>query len=210
MRPLVKGVARGITNSGGAAASGPLVQDTFTDTNGTLLTAHTPDVDTVGGGWVSWGNGGSIDIQSNKASTIGGGSNPNFGSHYIDAGAADVDITSTYAVDASNDLGILVRYQDANNFWLLNLSGFSDALQISERNSGSWYGRASKSVTVTAGQAYLMRGKASGNVYELWRDGTDYQTYTDAGNFNIDKTKHGIWGGSASNLTADDYEINSA
>lgn len=41
-----------------------LVVDNFTDTNGTLLTAHTPDTDNVGNGWTNTGNG--FTIQGNQ------------------------------------------------------------------------------------------------------------------------------------------------
>jgi hypothetical protein len=36
---------------GGGIISPYLVYDTFTDTAGTVLNLHTPDVDVVGGGW---------------------------------------------------------------------------------------------------------------------------------------------------------------
>ena len=49
-----------------------LVQDLFTDTNSTQLTAHTPDIDLKGDGWINHGSttaaaGANADIQSNQA-----------------------------------------------------------------------------------------------------------------------------------------------
>jgi hypothetical protein len=62
------------------------VFDTFTDTNGTALTAHTPDIDRIGTGWESAPLGSitpnSWEIQSNKAVT-------DSGANVIDVGAID-------------------------------------------------------------------------------------------------------------------------
>ena len=90
--------------------SGPttLVYDTFTDTDATALTDHTPDIDVVGGGWV-FGLG-SATVQSNVAATPAG-------DNYIliDCGQSDFRMSITVANSASR---ILFRASDYNNLWL--------------------------------------------------------------------------------------------
>ena len=49
-----------------AGGGGVILQDTFTDTDGTLLPAHVPDVDIVGGGWIAVSGVDSHKIESNS------------------------------------------------------------------------------------------------------------------------------------------------
>lgn len=76
--------------------NGIVVQDTFTDTNGTALTAHTPDIHPVGASsWVLSGfedNTESVEIQGNE---LVGDGNEYEQLLYIDAG-----LTDNYSVEA--------------------------------------------------------------------------------------------------------------
>lgn len=115
--------------------------DTFTDTNSVLLVNHTPDIDTVGGGWVA--QNGAFDIQSNKASgSTAPGSEPHIIAT-IETNQADVIIQSDIGLNADNAVRIILRYVDNDNFWLCqSKGGVSDTMQIFERTSGSYQLRA--------------------------------------------------------------------
>lgn len=89
------------------------LQDTFTDTAGTLLENHTPD---VGGVWTKITGTGSLDItaggQCRLASTITGtvlysnGANPGQSSYYVEARVASTGVDS-----ASQVVGVVTRKQ---------------------------------------------------------------------------------------------------
>ena len=64
-----------------------LIEDTFTDADGTALSSHTPDTKPAGSGWANV-IGGGFTIQGNKASCNG----VNDQLVEIEAGAADVDV----------------------------------------------------------------------------------------------------------------------
>jgi hypothetical protein len=95
-----------------ANPSGYLVQDTLTDSNGTVLTSHTPDVDSVGNGWQA--GAGTFKITSNHVYLDSGIGTVN--NNLIDTGAADhslaFDVTTgtsttgwgvNFRASASND-----------------------------------------------------------------------------------------------------------
>ncbi len=95
-------------------AAGFIVQDTFTDTNGVLLENHTPDVDTVGGGWEvpdhPW------TVQSNAAR----GNDGNLAVEspiLIQIGVADQKVTGTYAAQNAQGMGAVLRAVDKDNYW---------------------------------------------------------------------------------------------
>jgi hypothetical protein len=89
--------------SGGASFDG-IILDTFTDADATLIAAHTPDVDTVGGGWSLLDGVGSI-LGDQVAHTDAGGNE-----FSIDSGASDVTVTAdyTFAIDGLAQ-GIFLR-----------------------------------------------------------------------------------------------------
>jgi len=58
---------------GGGSAPVTIIQDSFTDVNGTDIDAHTPDLDTPGGGWVTGEPANIIEIASNELEWQGAG-----------------------------------------------------------------------------------------------------------------------------------------
>jgi hypothetical protein len=87
--------------------------DRFTDTNGTLLTAHTPDYQAVAESWNN-GFGGAATIQSNEAvhgGTAISGSYIETNQHDLTRIEVEVSFKDTTAIS-----GIIFRYQDANNY----------------------------------------------------------------------------------------------
>jgi len=101
------------------APDGYLVEDQFTGTNGTALTSHTPNTDTVGGGWAN--HSGTFQIQGNNLQANSANSRA-----VIDSGQYNVSITGEveYGNEASSpitssNLGLIGRAQDSSNYWLL-------------------------------------------------------------------------------------------
>jgi hypothetical protein len=148
------GSASGVAIGTGAASVSTLFHDTFTDTNGTLLTAHTPDVDTESAGWTAWnkgdGDGLSLEIQDNATY------NPNetypywsYRRHnYTDVGVADLTATFTFIPklgQASNINMLYFRRQDTSNYWraaTLWTSANTYTLRLTEFNAGTGTTRA--------------------------------------------------------------------
>lgn len=114
-----------------------LVSDTFTDTDTTVLTSHTPDIDDVGGGWsLSAGTIGTID--SNTAIT---GGNATRECYVIDAGAGSVSITADLrwyqnALVATHYNGIVFRVTGSTDYLF---AGFNDTAFVLGKCVGGTY-----------------------------------------------------------------------
>ena len=152
--------------------SGPvtLVYDTFTDADSTALTAHTPDIDVVGGGWSS--SAGALKILSNKAKW-GTASNSHETSE-IQTNKSDV-VISVDVNSTAQFLGILGRYVDDNNFWLAWMS--KNTMRIYERTTGTDTERAYQGAA--AAFPYTAVFTFSGTSIEL-TNGTQTISYTSA------------------------------
>jgi hypothetical protein len=89
--------------------------DRFTDTNGTLLTAHTPDYQAVAESWNN-GFGGVATITSNEA--VHGGTARS--ASYIETNQHDLtrlEVEVSFK-DTAPFAGFIFRYQDANNYFI--------------------------------------------------------------------------------------------
>ncbi|MGD2079967.1 MAG: hypothetical protein PVJ36_02400, partial [Nitrospirota bacterium] len=108
-----------VTSGGtdGVAIQSVYVYDAFTDSNGTALNSHTPDIDVEGSGWESITRSappGGGDIQGNEArlTTDNGG-------HVIDSGVSDgiVEVDWTPAVGVDNRNGLVFRMAGDRQWW---------------------------------------------------------------------------------------------
>lgn len=104
--PIGIGAGRIAIDTASATTNSPLLwQDTFTDSNGTLLTAHTPEVDTVGNGYTA-PFGSSVEIWNNTAGANAGA--------VLDITLADLgQRASQYQFDAilgSNAAAVIILY----------------------------------------------------------------------------------------------------
>lgn len=163
-----------------------LVNDTFTDSNGTNITAHTPDVDASGGGWSYSELGflaGTVEIQSNKAD-------------FIDAAANQVifkiDPTQdniVYSADINNAHanqtdGFLVKYNNGLANYTISWRGKN--LLFIEFNGG-FVTRAATVTTNANTGSYTITGTRSGTTADgTVNDGTgdftvSYSSMTGAG-----------------------------
>jgi hypothetical protein len=199
LSPSISDIVRGKSLS--SSLPGPLVQDTFSgESDGTLLTAHTPDIDTVGGGWVDDGatgpgDGDVLAIQSNAVEP----DQVAFDSvqrAVVDSGASDVDISLDVTIDSNADgtEGILFRYVDVDNHWQA-IWGNGDSVHIwviDERVSKTYTRRASVAFTPSATTTYSFRVVASGTSITATIDGGYQIAYTSS--LYQTATKHGIMG----------------
>lgn len=157
----------------------PLEFDTFTDSNGTSLDAHTMD---VGDGWTE--QSGDWDIQSNVAN------NGTAGIATIAAADDDVFIEAIINLQGGQG-GIVLRYTDANTFWWINLDATNNLIELQENDSGFTV-RDSSSETINTSTDYTLTALSdSQNIYG-WVDGHDICEYNSAA-LNENETTHGLY-----------------
>lgn len=164
------------------------LSDTFTDTTGTNLPSHTMD---VGPGWNV--RQGTFHIVSNACTTI---TNADGDNAVCDSGQADAvisfDGTSVY-VNTGNDstADLIFRWQDDNNFWLLQNFSPNNSFFLYERVGGSYNLRSSNShASSPSGTSHAIKVSAIGTALEAFFDGTSCLTYTSSSYQT--KTTHGI------------------
>jgi len=89
-----------------------LLYDTFTDTDGTDLSAHTPE---SGGPHTM---AGVLEVQSNEAVFVSLVSGGNFAYSFWPA-SADGYTQASLNISGNGDLGIVVNAQDENHYWMI-------------------------------------------------------------------------------------------
>ena len=164
----------------------PTVLDTFTDTNGTALASHTPD---VGSGWTV--QSGSVAIQNNRSASN------TTAIATIEAGIADVFAECIVRI-LNADNSILLRFSDTDNFWACQANESNNEIIIFERNATVWTGRASTSVTINQSTDYTIKATAEGQTITAYLDDANKISYASA-TLNQTSTIHGIRFGVASN-----------
>lgn len=180
-----------------------LIEDAFTDANGTNLTAHTiaPTNDPS----ATWVNiGGAITIESNKASTTPAA----IINYQLESGESDCIIEATIQKTAGNvDGGIMFRYVDDANYWIADFLSLSGTVKIYEKTGGSFTERASISKTFSASTDYVMRVELSGDDITVTIDGGSSINYSSS--VGATRTKHGFWtsGAGGVTITWDDFKI---
>lgn len=131
----------------GYQASGKLrfnvgyISDSFTDVNGTSLTAHTPE----------WGGGydvydGVVEVSSNAAKLTS--ATGTFTHAVASVSSSDMVVEADLLPAATGDFGIVANFQDNNNSWWLWTR--SDGTHIFEYNAGTPTVRASYLTPVNA------------------------------------------------------------
>lgn len=154
------------------------LQDTFTDTDATLLTAHTMD---TGGGWTQTA-GSAYTITSNKA-----GNATVLGNWYMasaDAGQTDVSVsadltTASTAGSTTFAPAVLGRFTDANNHYKLYIDSFSQTLILADVVAGAFTARASGAVTLAQLTTYNVKLIMRGTLIQGFVDGVQKLAFTD-------------------------------
>ena len=153
------------------------VKDTFTDTDGTLLTAHTPDIDVLGSGWVDAAQGFMRVDGVNKCE-----SQFNGGLAQIDPNVSDytytVDYETTTTTGATGEVHF--RFTDASNTWvvrLYDLSG-SQLMSLIEITAGAPTTRDSGVPVIAINTQYEIKIVTSGNSITVTFDGGTGLSYS--------------------------------
>lgn len=117
--------------------------DTFTDSAGTLLTAHTPDTveSPASGSWTVGATTFAIDPTGTELDRTSASANDTFA--IFDIGISDGIV---YTDGIANNVGLVFRHADNSNYWMLfrNSGGTGEILY--ERIAGSYNNRGSSSV----------------------------------------------------------------
>ncbi len=171
--------------------------DTFTGTNGTNLTAHTPN---VGSAWTY--NPAAIDIQSNKAvnPALSGGDVAT-----VDMSHADGTITVVFNAVTSNNDAIVFRATDSSNYWRFqvnDIGGGGTTAYLINTTAGSDTIVDSGATTLSSGADHTFEVILSGTSIICKLDGATIFTQTSS--VRQTATIHGmmLWAGGD---TADDF-----
>lgn len=142
---------------GGPAPPVPalIIQDTFTDIDTTLLTAHTPDLNTPGNPWVFFTN--TTEITNNAANGVGA-----TGASAIDAETPDVLVKLDYIGVPLSNGRLTIRRSGSDRFDVRMVT--TSEFEMLEVNPGSVV-RDTMTVAVQGGPI-RMEFEAKGNVYE--------------------------------------------
>ncbi len=158
-----------------ANASGPIVYDTFTDTNGVSLDAHTPDI-IPSGGWTE--QAGGWDIQSNRAHPTASTSIAT-----LQAGISDAicDLVSNSGHGSlSYGTGIVARFTDTNNYWSCFIVNKTNEIDLTEHTSGGDTQRASAALVIADSTDFDLRVVADGQTIDMYVDGANKISYASA------------------------------
>lgn len=154
------------------------LSDTFTGTNGTNLTAHTMD---VGPGWTNVQ--GTFQIQSNTCQSI---SATDGDSYVSDSGQADFTVSfdgTCFYTNTGNicTTDLLARWQDANNFWILQDFAANNSYFLYARIGGSYSLRANNThASSPSGVTHNVALTFNGSAIEAFFNGVSCLTYTDS------------------------------
>lgn len=167
---------------------GVVVQDDFTDANGTPITAHVvAPVNIPGNAWVV--NAGTWEIQSNalvKTATAAAHETCT-----LDCGLADCTVSADLTVPGGGGYtGLACRESDNANGWYIELSQPSNQLILYEVNGGSFTARDVQALTLVAGSTYTVSVVMSGTSIAA-TVGATTASYGSA-TFNQLVTKHGF------------------
>jgi hypothetical protein len=169
-------------------APGPvLLKDTFAEANGTPIDKHTMD---VGAGWNVLS--GSWVIQNHQLNLTDTGAHVD--AIVADAARSDVGVSLNFTTAnqaATGNVGIVLRAQDNQNYWLVALR--NNQLTIFLMRAGRLTAMTGPvTVPISPNAAYTMRAVASGPNITCFINGVEYLQYTGA-TFLQTATKHGIY-----------------
>lgn len=168
-----------------------LFYDTFTGTDGTLLSVHTPE---TGGPWVS--SFGTWDIGGNKSRlfTNGGGDSCNVAQ--VDVGVADVVISTSWEIGNVNGyFGNTFNYASMTDFWSWRYYPVTGDLWLYKRVSGtdSIVVSVSGLTTYSGGDLVSTVLATTGDTVTLSINGTQRINSTTAGRPGKTATRHGLF-----------------
>ena len=145
--------------------TGPIVfSDSFTEASNTLLNLHTPN---VGTSWsLALSTGGATYTVNNAGALQPTTTLNNVGCLYLannasPSAAVEVGITVPTVVAGSNVVGLVFRYVDANNFYLLTISNTAGNTILWKKVAGVWSNLGVSINPVNAGHTVKVRAVGS-------------------------------------------------
>jgi len=181
---------------GGDSDVPPVILDTFTDTNGTQLTAHTPDISPSS--WVNASIGETPStnalITANKAYLSVDNS-----AAVIESNQSDcvIEVDWTPGAGGTDRNSIIFRYQDASNMLFFNIRDPNGDCQVVTFQAGVSTVVSNTLFSWTGGVEYHIAVELSGSSIICKIDGTTVITTSNA--FQTTITKHGIGRNTGSN-----------
>jgi hypothetical protein len=179
-----------------AVTNSVLVSDTFTGTNGTLLTNHAPNVNQTGHAWTVVGSTPTPTLAGGRAAVAAGSGHLEA---TIDSSVSDFQMATDYVIGAGPGMGGLAfRLTDAANFLLLLT--YANNLQVYRCQGGVFTLIASQPLpTLVAGSTHRLEVHAVGSSVQGWWDGVQLLQVTDS--FQQTATRHGLDWNSAYDTT---------
>lgn len=175
-----------------------LIYDTFTDADGTNLTAHAiAPINTPGAVWAAVDPVGSpIRVSSNRA-VIGNG----VPRYYLSSTVANCTVSATIRLVVAGNLGVMFRRTDDANYWVAFVQ--TTQIVLNEITGGVTTQRAATARAYSTGVDYVLSVVLAGNSISCTCDGTTI-TYTSA--VRNTATIHGLRGSGNGNI-CDDFTV---
>lgn len=155
---------------GVAAPPGGTFTDNFTDTNGTAIASHTPD---VGGAWTEVVTG--HQIQSNQLKDIPGGAASSF-----DPGVPDGTLTVTVSFPANAIVVISLRQVDGSNVFYFAISNPGNFCRLTRYVAGTGTDLDTQSITLADDTPTELKAELSGDSIKLYVAGTKFIDVSDS------------------------------
>lgn len=179
-----------------ASRTSAIVKDLFTDTTGTAITAHSPDVEPVASGWtlhvITAGSSNAVKIQSNAAEDVAGTDAGGAYAYVVDHNTADTTITCDFTTSSiMGIIGLSYRVTDGSNYFVAVLQPSTNTIKIYEETAGTLTQRAFTNVTtgLSASTTYALELTLSGNTATLKAESKTVSYTTSVRNT---VTNHGI------------------
>lgn len=173
---------------------GLLIRDSFTDSNGTSLASHTPD---IGGAWTV--DTGTATVENNAAQLAAG--TPDIAT--IDSGLADHTMQCIVNHGNRNRMGWIIRFASTSSFVFFEASGDANAEAQLRYYDGAYNTVAS--ATFTWANPQTVRITAAGTTIDCCVDDVLIVsgTVTEASA----ATAVGLWGWAWGTATTDNLEV---
>lgn len=170
--------------------------DHFSGVNGQDITDHTPFFSVLAAAWASVGASEPTLLNGYLANTAGAGV------VLVDTGLTDALVQAIVQVPAAGTAGVVLRYLNANNLLIVQLSEAGNTMTITETVGGVPTVQATVAVTIDAGKDYALRVVAYGPVIQATLNNATTIVWGEA---PVANTKWGLSG--VLNAQFDDFSI---
>ena len=152
------------------------IHDTFTDTNGVDLSAHTPEIDRQGGGYAEIA--GDWEILSNEAKTTSAAD----ARVVIDSGIYDGQFSIDMKVGLANGAAYLIFRANAacTNYWVIGLDDATQRMLLYSVTAGAFTLRAEKPFTQDEATWYRVKAFLQGDDIKAYVDDVLILSHTSA------------------------------